>query len=283
MTTAPAVSTRGILNPHANGVRFHLERYAPSPALAHLIERHWIVRWDLRGCDPYESETLPHPTVNMVFERGQTAVHGVGTQRFTKMLHGEGFVVGTKFKPGAIYPFVRRSLSELTDGQWSLDQAFGVDGAAIEREVFAFANDAQRIARVEAMLLERLPPEDANVTTVLRAMTTALDDRAITRVEELVARVAISERTLQRLFARYVGVSPKWVIRRFRMHEATDRVAEGGVVDWAALAHDLGFFDQAHFIKDFRTQVGCSPTEYAARCGAQRVANHAQRRLDAAE
>ena len=67
---------------------------------------------------------------------------------------------------------------------------------------------------------------------------------------------------LARTFARYVGVSPKWVIRRYRIHEALVRVDSGTEVDWAGLAADLGYSDQAHFVRDFTTTVGTTPTRY---------------------
>ena len=82
----------------------------------------------------------------------------------------------------------------------------------------------------------------------------------------------MSARTLQRLFRRYVGVGPKWVLQRYRLHEAAERIADGYDGDWAALALDLGYFDQAHFIKDFKALVGCSPAEYAAACASVRAA-----------
>jgi AraC-like DNA-binding protein len=69
-------------------------------------------------------------------------------------------------------------------------------------------------------------------------------------------------RSLQQLFSDYVGVSPKWVIRRYRLHEAADRLANGEEVDLTALALDLGYFDQAHFTSDFRKLVGQAPGQY---------------------
>jgi AraC-like DNA-binding protein len=69
-------------------------------------------------------------------------------------------------------------------------------------------------------------------------------------------------RSLQQLFSDYVGVSPKWVLRRFRLHEAADRLASGEEPDLAALAHSLGYFDQAHFTADFRKLVGQTPANY---------------------
>ena len=70
------------------------------------------------------------------------------------------------------------------------------------------------------------------------------------------------ERTLQRLFDQYVGASARWVIKRYRIYEALQLLTAGRPPDWAAVAQDLGYYDQAHFINDFRHLVGCSPTEY---------------------
>ena len=83
----------------------------------------------------------------------------------------------------------------------------------------------------------------------------------------LAARFGLGVRALQRLFAEYVGVSPKWVIQRYRLHEAAERIARmrPEELDGAALAADLGYADQAHFIRDFRRWVGFTPAEYARR------------------
>jgi AraC-like DNA-binding protein len=74
----------------------------------------------------------------------------------------------------------------------------------------------------------------------------------------------MTPRTLQRLFADYVGVSPKWVMRRARLHEAAERADSGEPVDWAGLASDLGYADQAHLTRDFTATIGVPPGCYAA-------------------
>ena len=68
-----------------------------------------------------------------------------------------------------------------------------------------------------------------------------------------------------RQFTRYVGVSPKWVIQRYRLHEALERLERGAEVDRVELALTLGYFDQAHFVRDFKRFVGVSPGDYARR------------------
>jgi AraC-like DNA-binding protein len=72
----------------------------------------------------------------------------------------------------------------------------------------------------------------------------------------------LSKRPLQQLFNEYVGVGPKWVINRYRLHEVIERMAAQGPVSWTELALELGYFDQAHFIRDFKALVGCSPAAY---------------------
>ena len=106
-------------------------------------------------------------------------------------------------------------------------------------------------------------PADENVVLLNAMMADIVADRAITRVADVVERYALSERRLQRLFSEYVGIGPKWVIQRYRLIEAVERLTEGAELDSAALAQELGYFDQAHFIRDFRGIVGRPPADYA--------------------
>ena len=87
-------------------------------------------------------------------------------------------------------------------------------------------------------------------------------DRAMLRVDDFAARHDLPVRRLQRLFMEYVGVGPKWVIRRYRLQEAVEQAA-GGPLNWADLAADLGYSDQAHLVRDFTAVAGVSPAAYA--------------------
>jgi AraC-like DNA-binding protein len=76
------------------------------------------------------------------------------------------------------------------------------------------------------------------------------------------ARHHISPRTMQRLFADYVGIGPKWVMQRYRLHDAVEQLDRRRRQDWTRFALDLGYYDQAHFLRDFRSLVGRTPAEY---------------------
>src|SRR5262249_3970109 len=116
---------------------------------------------------------------------------------------------------------------------------------------------------IEDFLRERLPAPDAHAVRVTGIVYAVAADRDVLTVEDLVDRYQMNKRTLQRLFSKYVGVSPKWVIQRYRLHEAAGRLSSHGDVSQSALAADLGYSDQAHFVRDFKALVGTSPAAYA--------------------
>ncbi len=258
----------GILKPAGLGSAFTLERFAPAADLRWVVLRYWTVAWDVSGQMPYTQATLPYPCVNLVVEPGRSGVFGVNTRRFEVQLVGKGRVFGIKFRPGAFYPFYRAPVAVLTDRAIGLEVIFGAAGTAYERRVLGCARVEEMIACAEQFLRAHLPPPDERVALINNVVEQIAADRTITRVAMLADRAGVSQRTLQRLFAQYVGVSPKWVIRRYRLLEAADQLANHAPVDLPALAQALGYFDQAHFINDFRATVGSTPAEYARHPGA---------------
>ena len=118
---------------------------------------------------------------------------------------------------------------------------------------------------VERFLNERKTASDPNVERASNIVDEIAENRDIVSVEQVAARWRLGTRTLQQLFSSYVGVGPKWVINRYRLHEAVERLQEGANINFSELATELGYFDQAHFIRDFRTLVGCTPAAYARR------------------
>lgn len=140
---------------------------------------------------------------------------------------------------------------------------FGRPGDALVDEILALEDEPAMAGVADAFLRDRLPPPDPTVDHVNRIVQLIVSDRSITRVDDVVDRFGVGKRTLQRLFSDYVGVTPKWVIQRYRLHDAADRLADSDDINVAALAQDLGYFDQAHFVRDFKAIVGKPPAEYA--------------------
>jgi AraC-like DNA-binding protein len=242
-------SRRGILNPDAARRHFRLTRHPASADLAPLVDRYWVVEWDLE--QPFTQEVVTFPCFHMVFEPDANLIYGVVTQRFRRRLQRRGLVVGAKFRPGAFHALHPVPAHTLTDRTIDVADVFG--------PLRVRGDEHERIAVMEAAMRAKGWEEDPRIAELQELHAAMLT--GLTSVDELCAHAGYSKRTLQRLFREYVGVTPKWVLSRYRLHEAADRM-DGGERDWPRLALELGFFDQAHFIKAFKAVIGRSPAEY---------------------
>jgi AraC-like DNA-binding protein len=227
----------------------------PGPALAGVVSRYWWVRWDLREQPPYRQLLPPTPAVHLTFPSdGEPQLRGVHRRHFHRVLSGAGGVLGVAFVPGTFRRFLDGPVSALTDRTVPAATVFGPDLPTAGRDA------------VDAFLTARVPADPAGdeVAAWVRRASTIPD---LCRVDDLAGLCGVGVRRLQRLFAEHVGVSPKWLLRRFRLQEVTDTLAAapGAPVDWAGLAADLGYVDQAHLSRDFAAMFGEPPTRYAAR------------------
>ncbi len=259
MVTPKHDKPRGILN-YRHSETSGRFGYWPSADLAPFVEHYWILEWDLPT--PQTNQVLSHPSMHLALEAGRSGVYGVITKTFTRVTEGKGRVIGTKFRPGGFRPFVEKDISTFTDRRLTLPEVFGDDGQRLEQRVLQHDDHQAAIAVIETFLRSRHPRPDETIARVSGMVERIAADRDLVRVDQLVELFGLGARQLQRLFSAWVGVSPKWVIQRYRLHEAAERVASGGPIDWAALAHDLGYADQAHFIRDFKRIVGETPAEY---------------------
>lgn len=257
---------RGILaqsQPLVAGAITH-SRYLAAAPLTESVEHWWSVRYHLPDGAHREVETLPHPSVHVVVERGEAAVFGVVRRRFTRVLSGHGAVFGAKFLPGAFYALLEAPLSSLVDRVVPLVDIIGERSADYLGGIERLPTDEERVAFAHTFFCELLPPPSDLQREVARIVSLAATDRSIFSVESLCDRVGTSVRSLQRSFRKLVGVSPKWVIQRYRLHEALAALDadEESLSDLALL---LGYADLAHFSRDFKALVGCSPSRYLAR------------------
>jgi AraC-like DNA-binding protein len=245
-------------------------RYLASSELDAFVEHYWMVYWDVRGELARRAAVLSHPSVHLVVGEGRAELVGVVLGRFERVLAGQGRAFGIKLRPGACYPLVRAPASAFTNRRVPLAQAFGAAGARYADAVAAEPDEHRCVELAEGFLRGLSPVPDEGMTTARAIVEHTAAHREVLRVDQLVDVFGIDKRALQRLFSRHVGASPKWVIQRYRVHEALERLEHGQRLDVAALAVELGYFDQAHFIKDFKALVGCSPGAYVKGASGQR-------------
>lgn len=243
-----------------------IHRYAASERLADLVERYWIPVWSLP--EPSTQSTLQHPVCLIVVSNTYARFYGVARGRSSVTLEGDGWAVGTMFTPAAGRLVLGRSVAELTDSYVDLGAIESLESDGLVAEIHAAmdpdprdsAGHADAIEALERRLAAYLPVDEPG-RKINEVVAWLRDHPEVSRVDELAAHVGLSERSLQRLVEQRVGMSPKWLIQRRRLHDAVEAL-KAGESSLADMAARLGYADQAHFTHDFRTVTGMTPGEY---------------------
>lgn len=273
--TSPVTSTgAGVLRPELLAAHADLARHSCHPSLEGFVENYWSLRWDLPEGASYQSQTLPHPACTLSVERGHTrtgvghdpvVLTGVVTRRFDVTVAGHAWVFAAKFRPGGLAAMMGQGVAALRD---RVVPAARYLPSSMVRDLDALDDTVSLedcVACMDAALRSLDVPEDPRYDQVLAIIADMLGDRSIVRVEQLQERHSLSVRSIQRLFDHYVGVGPKWVLARYRIHDALTDLDAGYEGRLADLAASLGWYDEAHFSRDFTALVGESPGRYRMR------------------
>jgi AraC-like DNA-binding protein len=277
-TAAPlpaTASTGGILRPGELARHLELERLPAADASARWVENHWFLRWQLPAGRSHPSQVISHPTVSLTAELGDhpragvdrrraVVVTGVATRRFDVELRGEGRVCGVRFRPGGLAALSRRAASGWTDRTVPATTVLPSRLCDELLDPGLVADPAAWAAAADARLAALDPGPDERYDQLLRVVGDMLADRSLLAVADVAARHGLGARALQRLFLHYVGVGPKWMLARYRLHDVVGEIDAGYDGTLADLAHAYGWYDQAHFIRDFVALVGVTPGEYRA-------------------
>lgn len=237
-----------------------IQAYKPPPELEPFVEYFWVVRWDV--ATPQVTQTIPQPRIHLTIEGDRILVYGIDRQQFTRHLSGKGVVLGTAFRPAGFRAFTDIAINTLQDQVVPASTLFRAppghppSHAPSDEDLVQFAID---------LLTAQQPIVDPLAQWCEKLVQQADSDRSIVQVQQLAEIARTSERSLQRRFAEYVGISPKWVIQRSRIMNLVADCNARRAIDWASIANELGFSDQAHLIRTFRTIVGITPDAYLKR------------------
>jgi AraC-like DNA-binding protein len=267
-----STSTRaGILRPDQFARHVHLERIECSPELSPWVENYWSLRWDLPSGSSYVSSTLPHPACNLSVERGHqrdevgadpVVVTGVVTKRFDVTIREAGWVYAAKFRPGGLAALTGVHARTLRNATVPASEVLDPATTNALRELGPQASPGESRGLFDEVLGRLATTLTRDYLLLLDVIAAMLDDRSLLRVAQVEEKCGVSTRALQRLFERYVGVSPKWVLSRYRMHDAVTDLDAGYGGSLADLAAKYGWFDQAHFTREFTNLVGVPPSAY---------------------
>jgi AraC-like DNA-binding protein len=237
-------------------------RYSEHPVphrLAPYVECLWTLEADQSISD---YPVLPDGCVDIVFSSvrsGQDAqVVGTMTHARKFSFSAGQFDCGVRFRPGMSYGFLRLPGTEIADGSLPLTEVWKAPG----RDLNGRLGDAGSATECVHLIAEalRVLPEHGVVQRVSAAIVARCGQ---VRVDDLAFDAGMSARQLRRLFLEQIGLTPKHLSRVIRFRESVSRLGKTQRGDWTQLALDCGYYDQAHFINEFRELSGYRPGEFA--------------------
>jgi AraC-like DNA-binding protein len=258
-----------------------MHSYIPQPPLSDHIALFW---W-YTGQDPSHAKErlLPTGTVELVINlRGDTLrvydrqntdqydsfpgalICGAHSEFFVIDTTDQASVMGVHFKPGGAFPFFKLPADELHNQHVSLETLWGAAANNLREQLLAAETLPARFRLLEQALLAQAAQSLTRHPAVAFALKTIQSMAYPGPIADVTGQIGLSARRFSQLFNQQVGLTPKLFCRVWRFQQALHLIQRQQEIDWVDLALTCGYFDQAHFIHDFRAFSGLNPTAYLA-------------------
>lgn len=256
--------------------------HKPVPPLSEFVDLMWL-------CEDYaasheKERLLPDGTVELVINLREDrikvydshkperfhmisgcVVSGPRSEFFVIDTEGASDTIGVHFRPGGAFPFLGMPPSQLNNQSVALEYLWGAASDRLRERLLEAGTVAAKFRTLESCLLEQLAKPLQRHPAVAFALKQFFGFRKPPPVSRVVEQVGFSQRRFIQLFSDEVGLTPKLFCRVNRFQRVVRSLAsnhEVDEVDWAEVALDCGYYDQAHFIHDFQAFAGITPSVY---------------------
>lgn len=253
----------------------------PSLSLAHLVCHFWEKNNPQHQQLGYETETvLPETYLNLTFSLGTPYFRATGkTESFSKLYtpqvaalhtqqnfykhHPDNHIFGIKFLPGGLYPFVPHDFTDLTNVTLDMELIFGKEANILAEELYHLPDFESRIARVEVFLMQHLLERKMRKFSFVKLATSFLSAKnADADIAKVAEQMNTNYKTLSRTFYEVIGIAPKQFAQMQRFERALQLLFSETQTNCTEIGYQAGYYDQAHFIREFKKYANQTPTEY---------------------
>jgi AraC-like DNA-binding protein len=251
--------------------------FPPHRDLATMVKCYWTLESPLEAT-PQRNTIVPDGCMKMIFHYGDLYKHypdgehyfllprcfviGQLTMPFEVQPSGQTGTFFVCFHPNGFLPFATFPIKEMENTAVPLDKLFGIKGVELGQQILHATSTAERIKLIEAFLRSRLTDRKAIDFIVQSAVETILTANGQVSIDELSRQNGINRRHLVRKFSSAIGLSPKQLSKTIRLQAALKTLLAKNVTSLTDLAYENDFYDQAHFIKDFKEFTGLTPKEF---------------------
>ena len=171
-------------------------------------------------------------------------------------------MMGIHFKPGGAHPFFKFPITEIQDKVIELDEIWGRSIDFIWEQLMMASTPQQKFCILEQHFLKQLDGIEGQNSIIIHALKLLQDTANELPVRSIAEEVGISHKHLIRTFDKIVGIKPKLLSRIYKFQKAIHLIGNKKRLRWTSLAYECGYYDQAHFIKEFKNFSGINPSSY---------------------
>lgn len=251
--------------------------FEASKALTDFVKCYWTLE-SSRDKTPKRNTIVPDGSMKLIFHYGDLYWHhpkdgdsflqprsfliGQLTRPYVVEPAGDTGTFIVCFHPNGFLPFTSIPIKEMENRPIALDRLFGKEGLELEQKILYANKTAERIAFIEAFLLNKLNNKDLIDRVVSSTIDTILSVNGQLSVHELSKHYNLNRRMLARKFSSNVGLSPKQLSKIIRLQTPLKTLLNKNVHKLTDAAYENEYFDQAHFIKDFKEFTGLTPKAF---------------------
>lgn len=253
------------------------QTFEPIEDLNTFIKCYWTLESATED-NPQKQTIVPDGCMEMIFHYGDLYKQYI--ENGNSIIQPKCFVIGqltrpleieptgktgifsVRFHPDGFLPFATIPIKEMENTAVSLEKLYGKTGQEIEQQIVAAHTTSDRINLIETFLFNRLTDKETIDRIMKSAVDTILTANGQLSVDELSQRTNINRRQLERKFSSAIGLSPKQLSKTIRLQAALKMLLSKQYTSLAELAYESEYYDQAHFIKDFKEFTGLTPKEF---------------------
>jgi AraC-like DNA-binding protein len=250
----------------------------PTGILSRYIKYYWAMESDPSEADVVE-RVIPTANVQLMFHYGEpflvkspdnaitpqpvSFISGISNSYCDVSTHGKTGVIAVTFKASGACHFFEFPLFEIEDRSIDLADIYNREIRVVEDKISAKGSLQERVAVIEKFLLERYSPVPSyDYKLICDGIGIIKQSGGQVTVHGLADTLSLTSKTLERKFAAYLGKTPKQLIRLARFHNALICMERERNINLTDLACRSGYYDQSHFIRDFKMHSGYTPGEF---------------------
>lgn len=250
------------------------DRIEPDLALTNLIDCYWVIESNDRT--PRQQKIIPDGFPEIIFhyrDPYQTNLSGKWEDQSNKLFSGQirnhfllentgsSGMIGIKFKPAAIAQLFGVEMKEFTDKVVDLDIVLEPEFHFISEKLLSPTPYFEKVDLLNQFFTKKKADDSRNSQLIEQALELIFREKGVVSVSDLISALDVGERKLERLFNKYVGLSPKFYSRIIRFNYIFQLIQKQKL-SWSEVAQLSGYYDQSHFISNFQEFSGEEPSTY---------------------